>query len=130
MTQELINSGLGLATALIVAVLTGCVKSYVSLRDDVNRIKNTLSMMSEVAARALHSPTNHLGLDNYVDLYLEHDCDMPNGKWEEFKQLLQAILDDRTKTTGERNTAGMLLALTYHKLKQPIPPKHKLKASP
>lgn len=130
MTQELVNAGLGLASAVSAAAVIGCFKGYLSLRDDVSRIKNTLSMMSEVAARALHSPDDHLGLDEYIDIYLDHDCDMPDAKWEEMKSKLVEILNDRNRSTGERNGAGMLLALSYHKLRQPLPPKPDLKPKP
>ncbi len=122
MTQELVNAGLGLATTVIGGMVMWGFKSHMGLRDDVTRIKNTLSMMSEVAARALHSPDDHLGLDEYLDIYAGHDCEMPYAKWEEMKAKLWLIINDTGKTAGERNAAGMLLFLSYHKLNQPLPP--------
>jgi hypothetical protein len=130
MNQIILNCILGVLGTLTSAAIGWLLSSHFKLRDDVNSIKTTLSMMSEAAARALHSPDDHLGLDYYMDLYIEHDCDMPSAQWEELKKLLRSILDDGTKTTGERNAAGMILALSYHKLRQPLPPKEELKPKP
>lgn len=145
MNQVLFNWLLGIAATVLAAGIVGCLKAclqlrddvhkfkeysngYQKLRDDVNNIKTTLSMMSEVAARALHSPDNHLGIDEYLEIYASHDCDMPNAKWEELKERLWIILNDKTKTTGERNAAGMLLFLSYHKLQKPLPSLDEVKA--
>ena len=121
MTQELVNAGLGLATTVIGGMVMWGFKSHMSLRDDVTRIKNTLSMMSEVAARALHSEGDHLGLDYYLDEYLKHDGDMAHEDWVKFKGLLSEIIDDRAKAPGERTGAAILLALCHHKLMEPLP---------
>ena len=128
MNQIVFNWVLGIAATVLSGAIAGCFNAYLRLRDDVTNIKTTLSMMSEVAARALHSPDNHLGIDGYLEIYAAHDCDMPHAQWEELKDALWIILNDKSRTTGERNAAGMLLFLSYHKLQQPLPPIEELRA--
>ena len=122
MNQDLINAVFGLATAVTGGMFMWGFKSHMGLRDDVTRIKNTLSMMSEVAARALHSPDNHLGLDEYLEIYADHDCDMAHAQWEQMKAKLWLVVNNKANSVGERTAAGMLLLLSYHKLNQPLPP--------
>ena len=94
--------------------------AYINLKMDINRIKIFLLLNSKNAAKALHSPDDHLGIDKLLDKYI-HNHDLTQEEWVELKYAMDTIIHDPSKTPGERSLAGQLAAFIDafcdHKLK-------------
>lgn len=93
------------------------------LKNDVVRLstqfEDWLNRAGELAAKALHSPDNHLKIDDYLDKYLDQHYDMSVQEWVEFRSVLQPIAESEESekiSKLEKVQAEFLMALCDHKL--------------
>lgn len=67
-------------------------------------------------AKALHSPDNHLGIDHYLDKYLDRNYELSFEEWEEFRKVCMATENNEKATELERMQAAGLAIICEHKL--------------
>lgn len=75
-----------------------------------------LDTLGKKFARQLHSPDDHLNVDHYLDLYLDHNYDMSTKEWQEFKVICETITNSPNATLLEKSQATFFVALCNHKL--------------
>lgn len=102
----------GAAFGAIVA-LAGFVAS---LRNEVVKIRTILIITSKRAAEILHSPDDHLGLDELLDQYKLHEHDLSHSQWEILKKRCDEIINNPTCTKSERLLALLISEFPLHKL--------------
>lgn len=90
--------------------------AYIKLIQRVTKVETFISLLGTKAARALHSPDNHLGLDGILDEYLKHGYEMSTDSWVELHESCEIILKDKNVKQSERALAAMLSAVCEHKL--------------
>lgn len=112
MTQELLLWMLG---HLIVFGGSG-VAAYIALVQRVTKVETFISLLGTKAARALHSPDDHLGLDKYLDEYLSRHYEMSVQSWKELHDRCEVIIEDKAVKPSERSLAAILCAVCEHKL--------------
>lgn len=80
------------------------------------RFEMFISMLGNKAAKALHSPDDHHGLDRLLEDYLARNHELSYDKWSELKDRCDAIIWSPNVTKTEEFLAGMLSAVCEHKL--------------
>lgn len=117
--KEIVAWAFGIIAAILGGLIVAFVKGYIHLYKEVTQIKVILSMMGEATARALHSPSDHLGLDKYIDHYLFHEYELPLKEWDEFRAKLMEIANDKTRDSNTRFLADSMAIFCEHKLMLP-----------
>lgn len=82
--------------------------------------------MEAAALEVLHSPSNHLGLDYYIDKYRDNHYDLTYDEWMDFHEKCERLVSNPSVTESEKLAAAQFLAtfgalVALHKL-QRIPP--------
>lgn len=72
--------------------------------------------LGEKIAKVLHSPDDHLGLDQLLDKYLDKQYDLTIQEWNDLKFRCNEITENMSISKNERLMAGFLSALCDHKL--------------
>lgn len=90
--------------------------AYIKLIQRITKVETFISLLGTKAARALHSPDDHLGLDRYLDEYLSRHYDMSFEGWFGLHAKCESILKDKTVSASERSLAAILSAVCEHKL--------------
>jgi DNA repair ATPase RecN len=73
-------------------------------------------LIGKKIAKLLHSPDDHLGIDDYLDKYLDHHYDLSHQEWITFKEKLEGIINSEQSSTNEKLMAAFLSALCEHKI--------------
>lgn len=90
--------------------------AYIKLIQRITKVETFISLLGTKAARALHSPDDHLGLDQYLDEYLTKHYEMSGDAWLGLHDKCEAILKDKSVSASERSLAAILSAVCEHKL--------------
>ncbi len=90
---------------------------YVKLNSRVVAIETILKAQSEKFMRALHSPSNHHGLDPLLDKYIENMGDLDLQEWQALHQKCEGILDSEHASKGEKALAAWVSSFAEHKIK-------------
>lgn len=112
MTQELALWIIGQVVVTAGAVIT----IYVKLVSRIVAIETLLRMMGEKFARALHSPTDHHGIDPLLDKYLDRNYELTLEEWAQLHDKMESIIRDHTASKGEQALASFLSAICEHKM--------------
>jgi hypothetical protein len=122
--------------AVVLTLLGAGISAYIALirRQDSNhnelsgrvtRLETFIEIFGREALKGLHSPDDHLGLDEYIDKitgeYRSHHYDLSDEQWVEFKTRLSEVGNNPKATKLEKVLAGYTLALCEHKLMR-VPP--------
>ncbi len=100
----------------VLATTAAIVTIYVRLISRIVAIETLLRMMGEKAARALHSPADHHGIDPLLDKYLDANYDLTFSEWDELHEKCEEIIQQQSSTPGEKSLASWLSAICEHKL--------------
>lgn len=112
---------------VFVSLITADVVSYVVLKDKiadfnmdiiqrVTRLEAVLEHIGNKSAKILHSPDDHLGIDELLDKYLDREYELTMKEWQILMKRCEEIENDRTLAQGSRLAAAMLNAVCHHKL--------------
>lgn len=110
------------ATALWLLSLTSIVYW---IKGDVKKIRLAVELfidgMGKGAAKVLHSPDDHLGIDKFLDKYIQNHHDLPYQDWEKLKVVCERVVNDVTISIEDRLAASTVLAsmvaqLSLHKM--------------
>lgn len=80
------------------------------------RFEDWLDRAGVLAAKALHSPDNHLGIDHYLDQYIQGHHDMTLNQWISFHDICVIVQNDEKATKLEKVQAEFLMQLCQHKI--------------
>lgn len=89
------------------SALTGVLFSLVQR---VSRIEGALISLSKNAAKALHSPDNHHGLDDLLDIYVGNHHDMSYAQYEELNARCEEIINNPEMNKIDKAFATQLIA--------------------
>ncbi len=81
-----------------------------------SRLDMTIELWGKKAAKFLHSPTNHLGMDELLDKFLDRYYEMSWKEWTELHEKCLATENDEKATEGERIYAAGLGIICEHRL--------------
>lgn len=115
------------------AWLSGLTVLFYTLSLSVTRIQAVMLLLSKNAAKVLHSPDDHLGLDDLVEKYCKNHHDLSDDEWRQLESRCSEVLEDVMANKTERLAAGQLLAivrplsrlgkeLSIHKLERTLKP--------
>lgn len=96
-----------------------CITAYIKLIQRVTKVETFISLLGTKAARALHSPDDHLGLDTILDEYLTHNYEMSYDSWTLLHEKCEDIIKNKEAKPSERSLAAILSAVCEHKLLVP-----------
>jgi hypothetical protein len=82
----------------------------------LTRVEMTLTMISETAAKLLHHDDDRLGLDNYIDKYLDRNYELSMSEWRELLARFEGVMNDETKPRDVRLSASLVFHICRHKL--------------
>ena len=82
----------------------------------ITRLETMFDMLGKRAARILHSPDDHLGIDALLDKYILGHYDLPSGDWIILKSKLAQIENDPSRSKDERLLCAFVSAPADHKL--------------
>lgn len=111
----------GIVQAILALAIPAGIAFAMSISNRVSRIETVISMLGESAARALHSPDDHLRIDTLLDKYLDRNYELSLQEWQELLHMMERIEADETKNPLERAMAGQLKAIASHKAFLPPP---------
>ncbi|MDE2100808.1 MAG: hypothetical protein KGL39_26415 [Patescibacteria group bacterium] len=87
---------------------------YITQR--VTRLEASWEQFGVNAIKALHGPTDHIGLDGLVEKYEANNHDLPTEDWEIIFQVCTNLANNRERPTAERIGLSLAAAFTNHKL--------------
>ena len=123
MSQELLISLFSAAASwmLTLTILWNATRN--EMRNTRLAVKLFIDGMGKAAAEVLHSPEDHLGLDRYLDKYIDGHFDMSDNDWAEFRKICTRLQSDKSMSDAERIAAGTILAafsvqVANHKLQR------------
>lgn len=79
------------------------------------QIQTTLIITSKEAAKILHSPDDHLGIDKLLEKYVEREHELTWDEWGELFQRCEEIKNDTSVGKNERILAMFVSELAVHK---------------
>jgi len=92
---------------------------FFTIRDRITRVETAVEFMidatGKLAAKKLHSPDNHLGIDGLLDKYIESH-QMTLDEWMELRALCLQTKDNPNATKSEKVYAEFLAEVCDHKL--------------
>lgn len=86
------------------------------MSNDIKWLIRTSHAQSETNFLGSHSPTDHFGLDFYVDKYKELHGDLPFKDWIVIRDISQKDVEDKNKSMEDRSRARMNFEFACHKL--------------
>lgn len=107
--------------AQTIAFIGVCLTAYIRMGTRVTRLEMAFTMMGTKAAKLLHSPDDHHGIDKLLDKYIDHTYELRWDEWEELLGKCEQIENDETLEKQERMLAAFLHAICCHKLKKQSP---------
>lgn len=82
----------------------------------LTRMETMFDLLGKRAAKFLHSPDNHLGVDKLLELYMDHQHELTMNQWGELQYNMELIVKNATATANEKILAAFLSELCNHKL--------------
>lgn len=86
------------------------------LKTEVTKIRTILIITSKRAAEILHSPDDHLGIDELLDKYKAKEHELSYGEWQELKVRCEEIIANPACPKSERLLALFVVEFSVHKL--------------
>ncbi len=118
-------SGIGVLFALFFKMNNESTKGNRDLAERVAKLetagdllKLTWQLLEREVMKAMHSPTNHLGLDHLIDEYIEKHYDLAKEKWEKIHDICEKLLENPERIGDDKALALLGFALSTHKLAQ------------
>jgi hypothetical protein len=109
----------GIGAILCGIILSGVGFAFV-ISNRVTRIESSLEFwidsMGRLAAKKLHSPDDHLGIDAFLDIYIQNAHTMTLEQWSEFKLVCLKSRSDPLATKAEKAYAEFLIELCEYKM--------------
>lgn len=104
----------------VFTITVGVAATVVVMRERLTRLETRfedwLDRAGVLAAKVLHSPDNHLGIDGYLDSYIAHHHDMSLQEWADFHDICVEVTRDEKSTKLEKVQAEFLMQLCLHKI--------------
>lgn len=111
---------LGLCCTAIFGIVGSGTVCIVIGNGRLSRIEATVEFLVEstgrMAAKKLHSPDNHLGIDHYLDMYINHHHDLSMEEWTDLKEALLITRMNELASKTEKIYAEFLIEICEHKL--------------
>lgn len=82
----------------------------------LTRIETMFDLLGKRAAKFLHSPDNHLGVDKLLELYVDHQHELTMQQWEDLMFAMEVIVKNSSANANEKLLAAFLSELCRHKL--------------
>lgn len=98
------------------ALFGGLALFALNLNNRLIRFETMLELWGRKAAKLLHSPSNHLGMDELIDKYLDRNYELTWDEWTQWLALCIAVEQDDSKTPSERLLAAGMGTICEHKL--------------
>lgn len=126
MSNDVLLWILGIFSGVLVIALGAGVRGYTGLLESqgflasrVTRLEAVMALFGEKAAKILHSPNDHHGIDRLLDKYLDRNYELNSVEWRELLDACEAIENDCSKSKDERTLAAWISAVASHKLLLP-----------
>lgn len=87
-----------------------------SLYKEITKIRTILIITSKRAAEILHSPDDHLGIDQLLDRYITKEHELSYNDWQELKARCEEIIANPSCAKSERLLALFVVEFSQHKL--------------
>lgn len=104
----------------IVTVAGGVIAFAFQTTGRLSRVEQSVEFLIDatgrLAAKKLHSPDDHLGIDKYLDIYIHHNHDMSIQDWQELKDHCLGSRSNPSATRNEKAYAEFLIELCEHKM--------------
>ena len=117
--QITLFSGIG---AILCGIIVAGVALAFVLSNRITRIETQfedwLDRCGLMAAKALHSPDNHLGIDYFLDQYVNNSFDMADQDWVNLREVCASTMQNPSATKLEQVQAEFLKHLADHKLQR------------
>jgi len=78
----------------------------------VATIEAVLRLISEKAAKMLHSPHDPYGLDGFLEKYIDHNYDLTDSEWAEFDKILIKVQEDNENSMDAKIYAMLVQTLS------------------
>lgn len=121
-----IISTIALVGGSSISAYIGIIKSHSKLSERIRVLEILFETFGRKAARAIHSPTDHYGIDRLLDKYIDRHYELSMEEWQELHDRVDIIVKDIKTPIELIFAAEMLLVVCMHKLLLP-PPKRKQK---
>lgn len=124
-----------------VSVLSAGVVAYVALVQRITKLEAMVhedlegrvikmealfELLGEKAAKLLHSPDDHHGIDELLDKYMDRNYELSFDEWQKLLSICGTIENNKELSKGERVLAAFLGMVSSHKLRLPPPEKRKI----
>lgn len=74
-----------------IVLLSAGVGAYIRLIQRVTKVEVIINLLGKNAARALHSPTNHHGIDELLDKYMQGHNTLTPIEWDILQKRCEVI---------------------------------------
>lgn len=105
---------------ILIAGVSGALAFMIQMSGRVSRLEGSHEFlkdaMGRLAAKKLHSPDDHLGMDELLDEYINHSHDMTMQQWQMLKNKCLESRVRETATKEEKAYAEFLIELCEHKM--------------
>src|SRR5690349_18538347 len=82
---------LGLCCTAVFGIISSGAVCVINGASRLSRVEASVEFLIDatgrLAAKKLHSPDDHLGIDFYLDEYIKNHHDMSMIQWQEFKEI-------------------------------------------
>src|ERR1700743_2287617 len=82
----------------------------------LTRIETMFDLLGKRAAKFLHSPDDHLGIDRLLELYVDAHHELTKSQWQDLACAMNKITEDPKVSNNEKILAAFLAELCNHKL--------------
>lgn len=108
--------------AIGVCILAGASFAFL-ISNRVTRLETAFEFWSSAmerlglrAAKALHSPDDHLGIDKLLDQYTDHHHEMTYDQWVMLANVMDEVIDRKDVDKEKKFMAQFLRELASHKM--------------
>lgn len=109
----------GLVATAIAGLVTAGTAMFFLLGNRITSLEVAQNFLTDAlgmkAARILHSPDNHLGIDYYLDRYIQGHHDMSYREWMDLHEAMMETVNNPIATKNEKSQARFLAELAIHK---------------
>lgn len=92
-----------------------------SMVQRVARLEGAVSLIGKNAAKVLHSPNNHHGMDKLLDKYINPKVTLTSEEWTQLQVKCEMTLNDQSVSKDERFFAGIVHAMCVARLEYKLP---------
>lgn len=95
---------LGLIIGAFISLASGGIVLAYLFAQRITRLETVVEMMGVKSINALHSPTNHLGLDELIDTCKSKEYSLTYVEWQSLLEKLNHVLNTHKElTNGEKS---------------------------